>query len=297
MKTLYDVLEVAPDASHEEIKQAFRRQIARYHPDKVQHLGAEFQVLAATRASELTEAYSVLTNSLRRSEYDRKLRALDPDGEVESPAPAPAHADEPARPRPTPPRHAPRPSPAPQPGGPSPSADAARPGPSRDGPHPEPRGKESFVEERASRDELVRKASVARMRIAIQAEIGACDEYPPTGFDVAANSRIKLFVRTRKSKVLGRFVSRIDGNTIADTFIAAARLATADTQFSVFLMGIELASSPELAEAVAQQRRRTLPGGPGSIVLIPVDVRDWSALVPTDTPKLAKSIIDRLRAG
>ena len=33
-----------------------RREIARYHPDKVQHLGPEFQEIAATRAAELTEA-------------------------------------------------------------------------------------------------------------------------------------------------------------------------------------------------------------------------------------------------
>lgn len=293
MKTHYDVLEVGPEASHEEIKQAFRRQIARYHPDKVQHLGAEFQVLAATRASELTEAYSILTNAQRRSEYDRKLRALEADGDA--PAPEPAPADAPARPRPTP-QPNPRPSPTAQP--PSSSAESAKQAPpTRDKPPPEPRGKESFVEERASRDELVRKASVGRIRLAIEAEIGACDANPPTGFDVAANSRIKLFVRTKKSCVLGRFVPRIDGTSIADTWIAAARLASADVQFSVFLMGIDLASSPELAEAIAQQRRRTLPGGPGSIVLIPIDVRDWSALVPTDTPKLAKSIIDRLRSS
>ena len=34
-------------ASADEIKRAFRQQIARYHPDKVQHLGKEFQALAA----------------------------------------------------------------------------------------------------------------------------------------------------------------------------------------------------------------------------------------------------------
>ena len=38
-KNHYDVLEVAPRAPADEIKRAFRAQIARYHPDKVQHLG------------------------------------------------------------------------------------------------------------------------------------------------------------------------------------------------------------------------------------------------------------------
>ena len=35
------------DAPADEIKKAFRREIARYHPDKVQHLGQEFQEMAA----------------------------------------------------------------------------------------------------------------------------------------------------------------------------------------------------------------------------------------------------------
>ena len=55
MKTYYELLSVAPGVSADEIKSAFRREIARYHPDKVQHLGTEFQEIAAVRASELTE--------------------------------------------------------------------------------------------------------------------------------------------------------------------------------------------------------------------------------------------------
>ena len=143
----------------------------------------------------------------------------------------------------------------------------------------------------------MRKASVARLRVAIQSQGAAFEVSPPSGFDVAAHNRVKGFLRTQKSRVLGRFVSRIDGSSISDTWMAAARVASADTQFAVFLMGIELAPPPELAEAIAQQRRRKLPGGPGSLVLIPVDVRDWSALVPTDTPGFAKSILSRLRSA
>ena len=38
-KTYYELIEVAPTASPEEVKRAFRLQIAKYHPDKVHHLG------------------------------------------------------------------------------------------------------------------------------------------------------------------------------------------------------------------------------------------------------------------
>ena len=79
-KTHYDVLEVTPAAAADEIKRAFRAQIARYHPDKVQHLGKEFQEMAAVRAAELTEAYRVLSNEsqvgVARSGYFPQINAL-----------------------------------------------------------------------------------------------------------------------------------------------------------------------------------------------------------------------------
>ena len=56
------------------MKRAFRLQIARYHPDKVQHLGQEFQAMAAERAAELTEAYRVRTDDGRRAEQRRWQR-------------------------------------------------------------------------------------------------------------------------------------------------------------------------------------------------------------------------------
>src|SRR5437016_13608081 len=71
LKDYYALLEIASTSSADEVKRAFRSQIARYHPDKVQHLGKEFQSLAADRAAELTEAYRILSDTGRRTEYDR----------------------------------------------------------------------------------------------------------------------------------------------------------------------------------------------------------------------------------
>src|SRR3954471_20914227 len=73
LSTHYHLLGVDPAAPSDEIKQAFRREIARYHQDKVQHLGEEFQRLAATRAAELTEAYRVLMDAELRGKYDNVL--------------------------------------------------------------------------------------------------------------------------------------------------------------------------------------------------------------------------------
>src|SRR5918996_1662926 len=80
---------VAPSATPEEIKHAFRREIARYHPDKVQHLGPEIQEIAAARAAELTEAYRILTNPPARQSYAIELQSEVATPEI-SPPDAPA---------------------------------------------------------------------------------------------------------------------------------------------------------------------------------------------------------------
>ncbi len=59
----YTILGVNRNASAAEIRQAYRRLAAQYHPDKVAHLGPEFQELAERRFKEIQEAYQTLTRS------------------------------------------------------------------------------------------------------------------------------------------------------------------------------------------------------------------------------------------
>ena len=60
VKSFYEVLDVPPTASPDEIRRAFRRALALYHPDKVQHLGREFHEIAAAKTAEITAAYRAL---------------------------------------------------------------------------------------------------------------------------------------------------------------------------------------------------------------------------------------------
>mgnify|MGYP001587556632 FL=1 len=61
----YTLLEVSPQASPEEIKAAYKRAVARYHPDKVAHLGREFQELAHRKLLAIQQAYGVLQSKHR----------------------------------------------------------------------------------------------------------------------------------------------------------------------------------------------------------------------------------------
>jgi uncharacterized membrane protein YkvA (DUF1232 family) len=56
----YGVLGVQPGASKEEIRAAYKKLAAQYHPDKVQHLGKEFQELAHKKFVAIQKAYDAL---------------------------------------------------------------------------------------------------------------------------------------------------------------------------------------------------------------------------------------------
>jgi DnaJ-domain-containing protein 1 len=58
----YAVLDVSPGASQEEIRKAYRRLAAQYHPDKVAHLGEDLRALAEKKFKSIQAAY----DSLRR---------------------------------------------------------------------------------------------------------------------------------------------------------------------------------------------------------------------------------------
>lgn len=61
----YEVLGVAPDASEEEIREAYRRLAFQYHPDR--NRGSRD---AASRMKGINEAYAILSDAAKRRDYD-----------------------------------------------------------------------------------------------------------------------------------------------------------------------------------------------------------------------------------
>jgi DnaJ like chaperone protein len=62
----YDVLQIPRGASQEEIRTAYKHLAGKYHPDKVLHLGEEFQALAEERFKKIQTAYQKLTDRNRK---------------------------------------------------------------------------------------------------------------------------------------------------------------------------------------------------------------------------------------
>jgi curved DNA-binding protein CbpA len=275
LKNYYELLEIAAGAPIDEIKKAFRLQIARYHPDKVQHLGREFQSMAADRAAELTEAYRILSDAGRRAEYDRAV--ADAGGLPTSAAAAPRPQQSAAYPPPSADQHAP-------PSAPRPLSSETQTGP-------------QFKQERASRDEFVRKATMSRLRQALAAVGGGYDESEVSGFDLACVPKKKMFASNKNPRLLGRFISRLDREAVADAWKEAAKWGVAGgEEVCVLLMGTSLAPAAELAGEIADQRKRQ-PRKGGKLTLIPVDARVWDAHMPFDAPAIAKTLLARLRSG
>ena len=262
MRTFYELLSVPRDASTDDIKKAFRREIARYHPDKVQHLGQEFQDMAAGIAADLTEAYRILMDPTLRAKYDEDLARGGPRIAT-SPPPGPSARPEPSAP------HA------------ATSAATAPPPPPRQAP--------------GAGIDFVRKASLSRLRDAIGQVLAGSETLAVAGFDLAfaSNPRRGLFKKTEeKVRVLAKFVPQVDGEAVAAVWAPAAKAQAADAVLCVLLVGPGMAPPRDLASAVSEQRRKGRTAGP---VLVPVDVRDWDALFPPDTPAPVRAVIQRLK--
>lgn len=58
----YEILGLAPGATAEEVKNAYRKLSKEYHPDLVAHLGDEFRTVAEEKMKEINMAYQHLKN-------------------------------------------------------------------------------------------------------------------------------------------------------------------------------------------------------------------------------------------
>jgi len=273
----YEVLDVAPTAPADEIKRAFRREIAKYHPDKVQHLGREFQEIAAVKAAELTQAYKTLSDEALRADYDVQLKATQAPLSDEA-----LRADYDAYLKAVKTAAAP----------PPPPPEERDPG-SGSGSWRQPAGSH-----RVGASELVRKAALQRFRHALKQEFGQCEETPIQGFDVMCSPPKSGFLsRTVPPRLLGRVVDQVDASAVQESWAMAMRVKKEDQRETcIFVMGPSVAPALELARAINEQRRRPMPPGL-KLVVVPVNTRTWAAHIPTDAPPQVKAFLTRLAAG
>lgn len=268
MKTHYDLLSIEPSADADTIKKAFRREIARYHPDKVIHLGPEFQEMAATRAAELTVAYKTLSDPAMREEYDANIVGTGP-----LPVVVPASPPEPA-------------------------TVATEPGqPPHDPDGPSPSGRPRFETERAGRDVIVRRAIVERVRGVVESLFGAVETPVVRGFDAALVPVAKpRFLGAHPPRVLLKVSAAVNAAAVAEAWNAAARsrVQAGKSPVVVLLFGRDLPPPRELRKALdAAALQRPPADAPHELVVVVVNAGDWTCLTRDDVSPVVRKLLDQ----
>lgn len=266
-------MSVEPSADADTIKKAFRREIARYHPDKVIHLGQEFQEMAATRAAELTVAYKTLSDPAAREQYDAGVVGIvTPPVAEHAPPPAPRDVTE-------------------TPAGPaseSDHADVQAPTESR----------RRFESERADRDNILRRAVAGKVRTAVETVLGPVEMPIVRGFDTVLVPLAKpRFLGTHPPRVLLKAVDVVDAAAIAEAWNAASRtkVHVGKSPVVVLLVGRQLPSARDLDRALeAASRQRKPDDGPGELVLVVVNASDWKPHMPAEVPAAVRKLIDQI---
>lgn len=91
--TLYEILEVSPNASPETIRAAYRSLSQRFHPDK-----NPGDSEAARRMQQINAAFQTLSSADTRAEYDSKLSRRQRGAEADGPPTAGRMSDDAASP-------------------------------------------------------------------------------------------------------------------------------------------------------------------------------------------------------
>jgi hypothetical protein len=126
--------------------------------------------------------------------------------------------------------------------------------------------------------------------------MGAADPVTAQGFDMAVTTKGKkgLFKKAEDPIcLLVKYVPFVDAQSVTDIWTPATRVkAPTGVHCVVLLVGGGFSPAKELAAAVTEQRRKSRGTGP---VLVPVDVRDWEALFPPETPVIIRSLMQHLK--
>jgi molecular chaperone DnaJ len=70
-KDYYEILGISKGSSEAEIKKAYRKAAMKYHPDKFSNASEDEKKEAESKFKEVNDAYQVLSDSQKKSQYDR----------------------------------------------------------------------------------------------------------------------------------------------------------------------------------------------------------------------------------
>ena len=141
----------------------------------------------------------------------------------------------------------------------------------------------------------MRKPTCEQIRQTLTRTGADYDETQVRGFDIALVPKPKLFGGGRRPRLLGRFIDPVDATAVSDAWSLAAKwISSPKDEICVLLLGSSVAPPRELAEALAEDRRKNRVT---KLTLIPIDVRNWDAHIPVDAPAVCRDLLTRLKSG
>ena len=255
MKNYYELLGLEPSADSDTIKKAFRREIAKYHPDKVVHLGQEFQEMASVRAAELTTAYKTLSDAALRAQYDSTLGGLPMAADPPSPA----------------------------------TEDSSRSSAAQ------PVGRQFETERAGRDQILRRAVAVRVQKIVedMYGEVQT-PSVRGFDIAVVPTAKAR-FLGAPPPRVLVKVLDHADVAAVNEAWTNAsrARVHVARSPVIVLLFAKRIAPPAELQRALGRQRKAA--DGPDEIAIIVLDTDDWSARLPQDVSAAVRTFVERLK--
>jgi hypothetical protein len=90
----------------------------------------------------------------------------------------------------------------------------------------------------------------------------------------------------------------VDGGAAMEAFGNAvrSRIASKGNAIALLLIGDQLGPAGELARAIEDARKKS-PKTHDRIFPVPIDMRDWSAKIPLNTPDTIRTLVERLKSS
>lgn len=267
----YELLELDPSCSSEEIKQKFRQQVALFHPDKVTHLAKQIQDLATDKTAELIEAYRVLGNRANRSEYDSVLKEFSTRSESNDRS---AVSDSDSVLKTT--KHS---------------------GVNIDGTQTAPDSKPA-TQSGMDLSGFLYDSAIARLRSVVLEQIPKAEEAKVESFDISFIMRSKwsrLFGNSQCARILARVTAHIDSSIVQDAWRMATKPGSSisgDTY--LFLMGMTLENVSALSATILDLQRRQVKKE-NQTFFVPLKLNTWEVLIPNGAPEILRILVGNLR--
>jgi hypothetical protein len=139
--------------------------------------------------------------------------------------------------------------------------------------------------------------ALGRFRAAVERALDGVSSMPAPGFEAGylVKGKRSLFGKAVPERVLTAYVGRVTGSEITALGQKALAARGTATALTVFALGDRIGPASEISGAVSSLKRRVPPGVTLSVV--PIDVRDWSPMMPKDATANTRAVVAQLTAA